>query len=92
MILYEDTFAPGPLSHIRIGYVIRESDWGKGIASELVAGLVDWARSDPTIGWIIAGVGSDHGASARVLTKNGFTSTSQEPDENTHTYTLQLMC
>ena len=57
---------------VRLGYVVAESAWGRGLASELVGGLVDWARSEPTIGSISGGVAQGNEASARVLRKNGF--------------------
>ena len=90
MILYEDTNQHDAHRHLRIGYVIKESSWGKGIASELVSGLVDWARSQPLVGSIIGGVESQNAASARVLTKNGFSLTYRDPAGETDTYTLEL--
>lgn len=90
MILHEDPNQHDARRHLRIGYVIKESSWGEGIASELVSGLVDWARSEPLVGSIIAGVESQNAASARVLTKNGFSLTNRDAAGETDTYTLEL--
>jgi len=90
MMLHEDFNEDGVQSNLRIGYVVKESFWGEGIASELVSGLVDWARSQTRIRSIIAGVESQNAASVRVLVKNGFRLTDRGPAENTDTYTLEL--
>ncbi|HEY5626083.1 MAG TPA: GNAT family N-acetyltransferase [Dehalococcoidia bacterium] len=56
---------------LRLEYLLGENSWGKGFASELVAGLIGWCRMRDVAS--IAGVVSDDNpASARVLTKNGF--------------------
>jgi RimJ/RimL family protein N-acetyltransferase len=57
---------------VRVGYVIAEQAWGRGLASELVGALVAWGRSQPSIGSMSAGVSEGNDASARVLLKNGF--------------------
>ena len=90
VILYEDSVEHNARRQLRIGYVIKESSWGEGIASELVAGLVNWARSQSLLGSLIGGVESHNAASARVLTKNGFRLTHRDPAGETDTYTLEL--
>ena len=57
---------------VRIGYLIAENAWGKGLATELVAGLVGWARTQPSVRTLTGGVDAANEASARVLTKNSF--------------------
>lgn len=58
-------------AEVRLGYLLGEDSWGKGFATELVAGLVGWCRKHRVAS--IAGVVSDDNpASARVLTKNSF--------------------
>lgn len=54
-----------------IGYIIAENAWGCGFASELVGGVMGGLDEigNPTVR---GGVASDNDASARVLTKNGF--------------------
>ncbi|MDW3176720.1 MAG: GNAT family N-acetyltransferase [Acidimicrobiia bacterium] len=56
----------------RVGYLLDEMHWGQGFASEIVAGLVTWARMLPEQVTLRAGVETGHQASARVLAKNGF--------------------
>ncbi len=57
---------------IRLGYLLSEASWGQGYASELVAGLVGWCRTQPEVWSITGGVARDNHASIRVLEKNGF--------------------
>ena len=57
---------------VRLGYMLAESAWGRGLASELIAGFVEWCRSSGQIRSLAGGVASDNPASARVLEKNGF--------------------
>jgi ribosomal-protein-alanine N-acetyltransferase len=76
---------------VRIGYLLAESAWGNGLATELVRGLVSWARSERSIRCLVGGVARHNVASARVLTKNGF-SLSAESSHDQHTYELLLRC
>ncbi len=55
----------------RLGYLLKESAWGKGFASELIQGLVDWCGRNH-ITSIMGGVTNDNIASKRVLEKSGF--------------------
>lgn len=57
---------------IRLGYLLSEATWGKGIASELISGFVSWCRGQESISSIAGGVADDNPASKRVLEKNGF--------------------
>ena len=57
---------------VRVGYLLAESAWGKGLATELVKGLVEWCRTQSTIATLAGGVNADHPVSMRVLEKNGF--------------------
>ena len=54
-----------------VGYLFAETAWGRGYATEMLAGLVQEAERQGTD--LIAGVGPDNPASARVLRKAGFT-------------------
>ena len=56
---------------IRLGYLLSESVWGQGLASELVHAFVSWCRT-AAITLIVAGVGHENIPSQRVLEKNGF--------------------
>lgn len=73
VILFEILVDDGPETDVRLGYVLAEAAWGRGLASELVEGFVSWVRAQSSIRSIGAGVERDNAASARVLTKNGFT-------------------
>jgi len=74
---------------LRLGYLFSESAWGRGLATELVEGFVGWCRAQPSIRSITGGVASDNVASARVLTKNGFTATGS-PRQGEQIYELRL--
>ena len=57
---------------IRLGYIIAEDSWGRGLATEVVAGIADWCRTDGTIRSVVGGIAGSNSRSARVLQKNGF--------------------
>ena len=58
-------------SVLRLGYLIRQSEWGQGYATEVARGVVDWARRRGHAR-ILAGVAADNVASVSVLEKAGF--------------------
>ena len=58
---------------ISIGYRLAESCWGRGIASETVALMTGYLLKETDIEIITASTMIENKASARVLTKNGFT-------------------
>ena len=59
-----------PLS-VHVGYLLAEVEWGKGLASELMSGLIDAARPAAPLR-LIGGTARDNAASIRVLEKAGF--------------------
>lgn len=61
--------APRPTIHV--GYLIAEPAWGRGVASELLIGLVAAMENDGPV-QLVAGVDRANAASARVLRKAGF--------------------
>ena len=76
VIVFEERSGVEPsMVNLRLGYLLAESAWGQGFATELVGGFVQWCGSHSTIRSIMAGVTPGNDASARVLTKNGFTPT-----------------
>ena len=76
VIVFEEQSADDPsLVDLRLGYLLAESAWGHGFATELVGGLVQWCDSHSPVRSIMAGVTLGNDASARMLTKNGFTPT-----------------
>ena len=73
---------------VRIGYSFAEDVWGQGLATELLAGLIDWARTQPTIHTLTGGVDPNNRASVRVLEKSGFRRVSD--DDETAIYQLDV--
>ena len=81
MILFETQAEEGNGQvDVRLGYLLSEAVWGKGIASELVRGFVRWCRGHESISSIAGGVAQDNLASKRVLEKNGFELVSSRTD------------
>lgn len=73
MILFEmDAEAAAGGTEVRLGYLLAEPAWGKGLASELVQGFVAWCRGQAAISSLAGGVEGDNPASRRVLEKNDF--------------------
>jgi RimJ/RimL family protein N-acetyltransferase len=56
-----------------LGYWLGEPFWGRGIASEAVAALTDWAFASWPLTRVYAVPFATNGASARVLEKAGYT-------------------
>ncbi len=67
---------------LRLGYLLAESFWGKGLASELIKGLVEWCKSEKNINSISGGVEKENIGSIKVLEKNGFLKSQEEMPEN----------
>ena len=57
---------------LMLGYLLAETVWGKGIATELVRGLVQALRARSWHGQVLGGVDPANAASAAVLKKAGF--------------------
>ncbi len=57
---------------VRIGYVIAEASWGRGFATELLSGLIDWMRTEPSVRTLTGGVDLTNHASVRVMENSGF--------------------
>ncbi len=74
---------------VRIGYVIAEALWGQGFATELLSGLIDWMRTEPSVHTMTGGVDLTNEASvAGLMENNGFHRIGD--DEGTATYQLDL--
>jgi RimJ/RimL family protein N-acetyltransferase len=71
LVVGQDPQATEPL--VFIGYLLDEPFWGKGLATELLRGLVKWTQDQGWQGWMLGGVETDNPASAAVLRKVGFT-------------------
>lgn len=72
VLLFVEASSEDGNDDLRIGYLLSDAVWGQGLGSELVAGLVRWAKASPGLSTVTAGVEASNVASARVLVKNGF--------------------
>lgn len=70
LILFEDSSQP--VARVHVGYIVAERMWGAGYATEMLAGFVDWCRSNITGTELIAGVDISNAPSVKVLEKCGF--------------------
>ena len=86
MILFAEEISPEE-TELRVGYMLSEPHWGQGFASELIAGLVRWCRSTPSVTRVVAGVERANAPSIRVLEKVGFAA---EPNHAEHTVADEL--
>lgn len=57
---------------VHIGYLLKQSEWGKGLASEMLDGLVQFAELKTNWKCLVAGVDSANVASVRLLEKLNF--------------------
>ena len=64
-----------------IGYLLREEYWGQGLASELLAGLIDHATNCESWMRLMGGVDRNNIASAGLLSKLGFVETANGNDQ-----------
>jgi [ribosomal protein S5]-alanine N-acetyltransferase len=71
LFLYESKASDNSIE-LRLGYLLSESVWGKGLGSELIKGLVEWCEKQNNIKSISGGVEIENTGSIRVLEKNGF--------------------
>ncbi|MCB9497441.1 MAG: GNAT family N-acetyltransferase [Fibrobacteria bacterium] len=62
-----------------IGYVLRPEVWGRGYATEFVALILEWGRSELGLHLAIARTMLPNAASMRVLEKTGFRRVRDEP-------------
>lgn len=89
MLLHADATTDSGTPELRIGYLVAESFWGFGYATELVRGMVGWARGRSPLS-LMAGVAADNVPSRRVLEKCGF-SMDLEGDQNHTDLIYRLM-
>ncbi|MEX3011287.1 GNAT family N-acetyltransferase [Hoeflea sp. TYP-13] len=75
---------------IHLGYLFAECAWGKGYATELITGLVQWSAGQPIQIRFLGGVERGNSASAAVLLKAGFEKTDALSSDEADIYGLQL--
>lgn len=85
VILFEDE----DKNSIRLGYLLNESAWGQGYASELINGLVQWCEING-ISSLTGGVERDNTASRRVLEKCGFQEDAKLAESGEQTFSIQF--
>ncbi len=76
-------------AELRLGYMLAESAWGRGYASELIAGLIGWCRSHRVLS-LTGGVARENIASGRALEKNGFRCEPGNESDDERTFVLCL--
>ncbi len=74
---------------LHIGYLLAESTWGKGVASELLIGLVD-TLTNAGVTKLVGGNDKANPASARVLQKAGFRLLEAPKSADSTTYILDI--
>lgn len=79
LLIYESDETPGQRIY-RIGYLVAEAAWGKGVATEMLEALVGYCKAMAPL-TLLAGVESDNAASRRVLEKCGFADRREEPGD-----------
>ena len=75
---------------IHIGYLLSEACWGQGYGSECIHGLVAETRRIGVSVLLMAGVGQDNLASARILLKAGFTRDAARSTADSDMFTLSI--
>lgn len=71
VILFESASVGSGGAELRLGYLLAESAWGKGLATELLLGFVEWCKQN-NVASVVGGVERENAASRRVLEKAGF--------------------
>jgi len=89
LIILFDVANSGEYAQLRLGYLLTESAWGKGFASELVMGFVNRCRQ-VEVASITGGVDRGNIASRRVLEKTGFICDPSTVDAAEQIFQLQL--
>jgi RimJ/RimL family protein N-acetyltransferase len=78
------------LTTVHLGYLFSEVAWGKGYATELIAGLVTWCKGEGQSVQLFGGVENGNTASSRVLQKNGFELVEDLSDATTEMFGLYI--
>lgn len=89
LFLYENEES-NQSTELRLGYLLTETVWGKGMGSELIAGLLEWSKNTGIIDSISGGVEKDNIGSIKVLEKNGFSQSTEELPDNMLLYQIEF--
>jgi [ribosomal protein S5]-alanine N-acetyltransferase len=68
---------PNALGEIEIGYGTYDEFQGKGFMTEIVGGIIEWAKKQKIVKAIIASTDKTNTASFKVLEKNNFIKTGE---------------
>ncbi len=71
LVMLHHADSSDPAAEVRLGYLLAESSWGRGYATELIRGLTEWAGR-VGVRSVVGGVSRENHASIRVLEKAGF--------------------
>jgi RimJ/RimL family protein N-acetyltransferase len=71
---------PNSQGEIEIGYGTYTEFQGKGFMTEIVGGIIEWAKTQPKVESVIASTNQINKASYTVLQKNGFVQVGQTED------------
>jgi RimJ/RimL family protein N-acetyltransferase len=78
------------VADLRLGYLIGEKHWGKGLGTELIKGLVTWCRTSKVVKTLSGGVAEDNIASIKVLEKCGFQKATDEMPPGVFLYQIRF--
>ena len=81
---------PDKQGMVEIGYSVLPEFQGQGLATEMVGGIVQWAKQQPDVKQIEAETNVDNKASIAVLEKNGFICTGAGSEPNTIRFTFGI--
>ncbi|NOR62504.1 MAG: GNAT family N-acetyltransferase [Rhodobacteraceae bacterium] len=86
LILLVEFAVAGAKADIHLGYLLAEKHWGKGLASEVILGLVARLAQSASEIRLLGGVEKANPSSARVLLKAGFEREAALSDDETDMY------
>lgn len=66
-----------------IGYLLGQCYWGKGFATEILYGLINFLKQGTELKQLIAGVAASNLVSSNLLIKVGFEKSSKDGEETT---------
>jgi ribosomal-protein-alanine N-acetyltransferase len=78
VLLFEEPSGDGRFVDVRLGYLLAEHAWGRGLGGKLLSGLVGWCSAHE-VRRLIGGVAPDNLASMRMLERAGFERAAVEP-------------
>lgn len=68
---------PNENGEIEIGYGTYDEFQGRGFMTEIVGGIIEWAKTQPQVKSVIASTDKSNAASFKVLQKNNFQKTGE---------------